>query len=178
MAKQRSGLDPVLTMTTHTKDRSTHSPRIPTGRYPSAPGAPREAARSSWRTTLRCRLRRKAIDRELAAGADTSLSECLRRRASELTGESSREDLAISYEHLLVGMTHTLPIGLAHVNWRAVRVATPLIDRLVKRLRGDSRVRAHGAARAKLLLAERGSALYGKDSRRLVDDVRSVLAAL
>jgi len=106
-----------------------------------------------------------------------SSSECLRRRASELTADSTREAMAVSFEHLLVGMTHTLPIGLAHVNWRAVRVATPLIDRLVKRLRGDSRVRAHGAARAKLLLAERGSALYAKDGRLLVDDLRSVLAA-
>lgn len=106
-----------------------------------------------------------------------SSSECLRRRASELTADSTREAMAVSFEHLLVGMTHTLPIGLAHVNWEAVRIAKPLIDRLVKRLRNDSRVRAHGAARAKLL-AERGSALYAKDGRLLVDDLRSVLAAL
>lgn len=155
------------------------TPRTSGGHQAETRSRTLKPARSSWRAILRCRLRRKAVDRELAAGADPNSSACRRHRASELTDEGNREALAVSYEHLLVGMTHTLPIGLAHVNWSAVRVATPLLDDLAERLRRDPAVRAQGVARAQLLLADRDSALYGRsDESRLVAEVRSTLALL
>jgi hypothetical protein len=176
-------------MTTQTKPKSTSNSWMARFLYLPVPGttsdAPAKAEpkgpeprRRSWRTALRRLFRKTAIEQDLTAGANLSSRECRRRRASELTGPRTREALAASYENLLAGLTHTLPFGLAHPNWRAVRVAAPLLERIASRLREDPGVRAKGVARAKRLLSERGSALYARDSARLVDEATSTLAAL
>lgn len=135
--------------------------------------------RSSWLTALGCRLRRNAVDRELAAGADPDSSECRHLRASELTGESNRQALAVAYERHIVAATSSPPLDVVPVNWRGVRAATPRLDRLAQRLREDPGVRAQGVARARLLLTDRKSALYDKgDDSGLVHEVRSTLALL
>jgi hypothetical protein len=134
---------------------------------------------SSWLTALRCRLRRNAVDRELAAGADPDSSECRHLRASELTGESNRQALAAAYERHIVAATSSPPLDVVPVNWRGVRAATPRLDRLSQRLREDPGVRVQGVARARLLLTDRESALYDKDDDSgLVHEVRSTLALL
>jgi hypothetical protein len=133
----------------------------------------------NWLITLRCRLRRNAIDRELAGGADPDSSGCRHLRASELTGESNRKALAAAYERHIVAATSSPPLDVLPVNWRGVRAATPRLDRLAERLRKDPGVRAQGVARARLLLTDRDSALYAKDDdSSLVDEVRSTLALL
>ena len=177
-------------MTTATKPKPTSNSWRARFLYLPVPGTPTDApektepenpepTRGSLRPSLRCLFRKKAMDRELATGADLSSRECRRQRASELTRQTTREALAASYENLLAGLTHTLPFGLTHPNWEAVRVAAPLLERLASRLREDPRVRAPGVARAKLLLSEHGSALYAAgDGVRLVDEARSALAAL
>ena len=144
-----------------------------------SPMRDRREPRRSWLIALRCRLRRSAIDRELAAGQDVESSECRQRRAAELTRESSRFALATAYERLLVCILSPQPYGLLPINWDGVRAARPRIEALAKRLREDPRVKAQGAARARLLLMERDSALYAKhDVAGLVHEVRSSLALL
>ena len=152
-------------MTTHTKPKPTSNSWMARFLYLPVPGTPSDASetteaespeptRRSLRAALRGLFGKEAMDRR------------------------TREALAVSYENLLAGMTHTLPFGLAHPNWRAVRVAAPLLERIASRLREDPGVRAKGVARAKLLLSERGSALYARDGARLVDEATSTLAAL
>ena len=139
----------------------------------------REPLRSSWLIALRCRLRRNAIDRELAAGADPDSSECRHLRAAELTGERNRQALAAAYERHLFAATSFPPHDVVPVNWRGVRAARPRLDRLAHRLREDPCVRAQGVARARLLLTDGDSALYATDDGlSLGDEVRWTLALL
>jgi hypothetical protein len=171
-------------MTDLTKHRSSYNPWIigfPFLAPPRTPGRRpgREPLRRSWLIALRCRLRRNAIDRELAAGADPDSSECRHLRAAELTAASTREALAAAYERHLVAATSIPPLDVVPVNWSGVRAAAPRLDRLAQRLRADPRVRAQGVARARLLLTDGDSALYAKDEGlSLVDEVRSTLALL
>jgi hypothetical protein len=145
----------------------------------TAASARHERLRSSWLIALRCRLRRTALDRELAAGADPDSSECRHMRASQLTSESNREALAAAYERLLHAATSFPPLDVLPVNWRAVRAARPRLERLAQRLREDHGVRAQGVARARLLLTDGDWALHVKDrDSRLMDEVRSTLALL
>lgn len=130
-------------------------------------------------TALRCRLRRNAIDKELAAGADPDSSECHRWRGSELNAESNRQALAAAFERHLVAATSFPPLDVLPVNWQGVRAATPGLERIVERLREDPSVRVQGLARARLLLADADSGMYSKDDdRRLAHELRSTLALL
>lgn len=170
-------------MTDLTRRRSSHKPWIAGFPVPAAPRTRgrhrgREPLRRRWLIELRCRLRRNAIDRELAAGADPDSSECRHRRAAELTAASNREALAAAYERHLVASTSFPPLDVLPVNWRGVRGAAPRIDRLAQRLRDDPRVRPQGVARARLLLTDGDSALYARDDACLMDEVRSTLALL
>lgn len=151
-------------------------PFLPAAPTPDGKRAPR---RSSWRIALRCRLRRNALDRELAAGADPDSNECRHRRASQLTTQSNRDMLAEGYERYLVAATSVFPLDAVPANWRGIRAATPRLEHLVQRLREDRSVRAQGVARARLLLTQRKSALHAKDNdSHLLDEVRSALAFL
>jgi hypothetical protein len=153
-------------------------PFLPAPPTPDRPAGPKPRS-GSWLTALRCRLRRNAIDRELAAGADPDASECRHMRASQLTARSNREALAADYERLLAAATSFPPLDMLPLNWRGVRAATPRLDRLAQRLREDPGVRAQGVARARLLLIERDSAVHDRNGDgRLVDEVRSILALL
>jgi hypothetical protein len=171
-------------MTDLTKYRSSYNPWL-LG-FPSLPDRPspdglprKELSRGSWLAALRCRFRRNTIDRELAAGADPHSSECRHRRAAELTAPSSRDALAAAYERHVAAASADISLDVVPVNWRAVRAAAPRLEHVARRLRDDPRVRAQGVARARLLLTERDSALYGNgDELQLVDEVRSALALL
>jgi hypothetical protein len=124
-------------------------------------------------------LRRNAIDRELAAGADPDSTQCRHLRAAELTAAGSRRALAAAYQRHLVAATSFPQLDVVPVNWRSVRAAAPRLERLVQRLQEDARVRAQGVARARLLLADGDGALYAEgDDMSLADEVRSTLALL
>ena len=146
---------------------------------PHAPDGGREPLRSSWLMALRCRLRRNAIDRELAGGADPESSDCRHLRAAQLTAQSNREALAARYERLLIAATSMPPLDMLPVNWQGMRTARPRLDRLAQRLRETGPVSAQGVARARLLLTGQDSALYDRISAsHLRDEVRSTLALL
>jgi hypothetical protein len=169
-------------MTDLTEQKPSPSPGS-TG-FPSLPVPPttdgtRAPQRSSWRVALRCRLRRNAIDRELAAGTNPESSPCRHLRAAQLTTEGNREALAAAYERFLVASTSVFPLDAVPANWRGIRAARTRLEHLVQRLREDRSVRAQGVARARLLLTERDSALHAKDGdSRLLDEVHSTLALL
>jgi hypothetical protein len=171
-------------MTDLSKHKPSHDPWLVGFPFLSAPRPParspkREPLRRSWLIALRCRLRRNAIDRELAGGADPDSNECRHLRASQLTSQSNRETLAAAYERLVRAATSFPPLDVLPVNWRAVRAARPRLERLAQRLREDRGVRAQGVARARLLLADRDSALHARErDARLLDEVRSTLALL
>ena len=121
--------------------------------------------RGSFLAGLRCRLRRGELDRELAAGADPQSSECLHRRACELTARSQREELAAAYEQLLADALTPPSFLRAPVNRSGVRE--------------DRDVRAQGVARARVLLTDAAGPLYAPGGGpRLGDAVRSALASL
>jgi hypothetical protein len=165
-----------------TKHKSSHHPwttGFPFLWVPRTPSGLPLRERRSWLIALRCRLRRKAIDKELAAGADPDSTECRHLRASELTGQRNRHALAAALERHIAGAATIPPLDVLPVNWRGVRAASPRLDRLAQRLREDPRVRTQGVARVQLLLTDGESALYAKDrDTSLVDEVRSTLALL
>jgi hypothetical protein len=169
-------------MTNHTKHRSSYSPwtlGFPPAWIPHLSSGSPVRERCSWLIALRCRLRRNAIDQELAAGVDPDSSECRHRRAAELTAASNRRALAAAYERHLVAATSFPQLDVVPVNWRGMRAAAPRLDRLAQRLREDPRVRAQGVARARLFLTDRDGPMYGEgDDTRLADEVRSTLALL
>jgi hypothetical protein len=169
-------------MSDRTKHRSPHHP-LTTGFpflwVPSTPSGLPLRKRRSWLSALRCRLRRNAIDKELAAGAKPDSTECRHLRSSQLTGRRNRQALAAAVERHIAAATNIPPLDVLPVNWRGVRAAAPHLDRLSQRLREDPRVRAQGVARIQLLLTDGDSALYAQDEdTRLVDEVRSTLALL
>jgi hypothetical protein len=164
-----------------TKHRSSHplTTGFPFLWVPRTPSGLPLRRRQSWLIALRCRLRRNAIDKELAAGAEPDSTECRQLRASELTGRRSRQALAAAVERHIAAATTIPPLDVLPVNWRGVRAAAPQLDRLSHRLREDPNVRAQGVARVQLLLTERDGALYAQgEDTRLVDEVRSTLALL
>ena len=171
-------------MTDLTKYRSSYNPWLLGFPYlpdqPKPDGSPgRQPRQRSWLIALRCRMRRRAIEQELAAGADPDSSECRHLRASELTAESNRQALAAALERHLVAASHVPPLDVLPVNWHAVRAAAPRLERLAERLREDPRVRAQGVARTRLLFTDANSALFAKDDDlSLAHEVRSALALL
>lgn len=170
-------------MTDLTKPRPSYNPWISGLPFwsPRQPGPPprRKPPRRSWLIALRCRLRRNAIDEELAAGADPESSACRHLRASELTAARSRRALAAAYERHIAAATSFPQLDVLPVNWGGVRAATPRLAHLARRLREDPRVRAQGVARARLLLTDRDSALSAKGGDQDLDnEVRATLALL
>jgi hypothetical protein len=172
-----------------TKHRSSHNPwatGFPFLWVPGTPsGLPRREGRlpprerRSWLLAVRCRMRRKAIDKELAAGVDPDSTECRHRRASELTGPRNRQALAAALERHIAAATSIPPLDVLPVNWRGVHTASPRLERLAQRLREDPQVRAQAVARVQLLLTDGDSALYAKgDDMSLASEVRSTLALL
>jgi hypothetical protein len=137
------------------------------------------ARRGSFLAGLRCRLRRGELDRELAAGADPESTECLRRRACELTARSQRAGLAAAYERLLAEASAPPILLRAPVNRGGVRESAPRLAHLATRLREDPDVRAQGVARARVLLTDAAGPLYAPHGGpRFGDAVRSALASL
>ena len=127
---------------------------------------------------LTFRFRRWKLDHELAVGFDPNRNPDRARRASELTDPEFRNDVAQRLERL-IDEASTSQSWQAPVRWAAVRDNARQITSLATALRAPIEVSAQGVARARLLLADGNSPLYGPaDGDGLLSTVNSALASL
>jgi hypothetical protein len=113
-------------------------------------------------------LRAATLDRRIAQGADPAADPVLGQRAEVLTSAETRRQLAYWIEHLVDSVDRPDPGPRAAVPLQrdAIREARPLLLSLARDL---SEVRepvsARGIARARQLLTDGGSPLYGCPGR-------------
>jgi hypothetical protein len=133
-------------------------------------------------------LKRRRLDRELAAGSDLH-EPLLRTRATQLLDPRVREAIASRLESAIAEAERGPPPALSAaipVRRQAVREAQPLMLSLAIALREPGPVSPQGIARAEMLVIDGGSSLYWDGStlyrddslRDLPTDLRSAIAAL
>jgi hypothetical protein len=108
------------------------------------------------------RLRRAALDRQLAAGADPAASVALERRAARITAASCRAELALGIERVLEAAEEP---PLTFSSSAPLRRAEVLASRdallgLASDLRNEGSVCARGVALTRRLLTDTRSPLY------------------
>jgi hypothetical protein len=113
---------------------------------------------------VRTRLRRGALDEQLARGADPETSPDLSLRAASLRSADGRSELANGLvEHL--GDARGPNLGAFSTKSRrrdaAIVEAAEALLAVVARLRDEGPVEVRGVAMVALLLNDRGSALHG-----------------
>jgi hypothetical protein len=118
--------------------------------------------RAGWPARLRVRVRRPALDRRLAAGADPWSDPELSIRAEELTDAETRVRIAKAIDRAIVEagdppppMTSQVPLARP-----AIRACTPRLRAISGRLKGDHMVTPRGMAQAAMLVREGASPLY------------------
>jgi hypothetical protein len=113
-------------------------------------------------TRLRVRVRRAALDRRLAAGADPSADADLSRRAEELTEGDARRRIATVIERLISEAGGPPPpfSSKAPLARAAITACAPRLRAIAGRLESNHVVAARGVARAALLIHEGSSPLY------------------
>ncbi len=126
-------------------------------------GAPR-----GLRTRARARLRRSALDRQLATGEPAWASRELSWRAAELTTRSERCAIADQIDALVDEViAPPRPRGAAApVDRDGVRACLRLFVELADSLRQAERIRPEGVALLRLLLRDGGSPLYSPGGSR------------
>ena len=114
------------------------------------------------------RLRGAALDRRIAEGADLAEHPILGTRAAQLTSERSRRELASWIEHVVdsADQRDPAPRSAVPLQRAAIREARPLLLSLARDLSelGEP-VSARGIARARQLLTDGASPLYGTPGR-------------
>jgi hypothetical protein len=129
---------------------------------------PAVGARRGLRTRVRARLRRSALDRQLAAGERPWASRELSWRAAELTARGERRAIADQIDALVdevIAPPH--PRGAAApVDRDGVRACLQLFVELADGLRRAERIQPQGVALLRLLLRDGGSALYSPGASR------------
>jgi hypothetical protein len=103
------------------------------------------------------------LDRELARGLETSLSEAHAARAQQLTTQRARRALAVSLERLVDRAEkprHGFVTGVTQPCPEQVREAMPLIASIRSRLRSTEPLNPGGIARLKTLLSDRAGPCY------------------
>src|SRR5919106_3319323 len=131
---------------------------------------PTLGARRGLRTRARARLRRSALDRQLAAGEPAWASRELAWRAAELTARGERCAIADQIDALVDEViAPPRPHGAAApIDRDAVRACLQLFVELADDLRRADRIRPQAVALLRLLLRDGGSPLYSPgDSRAL-----------
>jgi hypothetical protein len=111
---------------------------------------------------LRVRLRRQALDRELADGGRPGGSSLLALRAWQLERPSQARLVADRLDAILHDLDHPHPGVSARIPLQRAQViaARPFVANLAERLREVEHPRAAGVARARLLVTDGGSPLY------------------
>jgi hypothetical protein len=132
-------------------------------------------------TRLHAWLRRLALDRALAAGADPHSSPALGCRAQQLTGGFKRKRLADAVRRLRADARRPLSRGWSSavpINRGELLAADPLLAEIEAQL-GEGVVYCQGVVRLDLLLADGGSSIYaGQGPTRLVAELGAVLDGL
>jgi hypothetical protein len=126
-------------------------------------------------------LRHSALDRRLAAGAETTADRQLTARAWQITRRSARARVAAALDAILIDAERPRPEQGARVRVcrEEVEVARPEIVRLAERLRDRRPVRPRGVALVRQLLADGAGPLYSASPNdELWRHVRRAVAAL
>lgn len=130
------------------------------------------------RTAARVLARR--LDRQLEAGARPVEGTALAAHHQRLTSRRERTDLAWALTLVIrdAAEGRDLLNPRAPVHADSVRHASDVIEQVRRRLNGRRDIRARGAARLRLLLADGRGPLYRRGSGSLSAAMRGVLAAL
>jgi hypothetical protein len=113
----------------------------------------------AMRLRLKVAMKRDALNAELAAGAPPALSPELAERASQLTSERRRRELARTWRRT-VREAHRPGVGLhaaSIIRRGAVIDAEPAIESLIARLGDGAPVAVQGMAMLERLLSDGGS---------------------
>ena len=129
---------------------------------------PAHDPRRRLRTRARARLRRPALDSQLAAGEPAWASGELSWRAAELTARDERCAIADQIDALVDEViAPPRPRGAAApINRDGVRACLQLLVELADDLRRADRIRPQGVALLRLLLRDGGSPLYSPGESR------------
>jgi hypothetical protein len=123
---------------------------------------PARPPREGHLTRLRVRLRRGALDRRLAAGAEPTADADLSRRAEELTEGDARRRVAMVIRRVIaeaVGPPTTFS-SKAPLARAAIVACTPRLRAIAGRLESDHVVAARGVAKAAMLIHDGSGPLY------------------
>jgi hypothetical protein len=148
---------------------------------PSPPAAPAWLGaaidRPSPQLRQRVFARRRALDLDLADGADPAASAALALRARQLVAPTTRHALAASLEALVdEAMRPPAHLGIGvPLPRREILEARPMLLRLAACLRAERPVYARGMALLSWLLAEGAGPAYNAHART---DLREMLAAV
>jgi hypothetical protein len=136
--------------------------------------APVDASGAPVARRLAARIKRFALDRELAAGADPQGSGLLACRAEQLRSAPTRRHLAADLRDLVKQADHPAGLSAAAPIGRGVRAVRSRLLILAARVEADPDVRPRGMAMLKLMLADGASPIYVPSS---VDDLEGELDA-
>jgi hypothetical protein len=120
------------------------------------------------------------MDEALAAGADPQADPLIACRADHLVSAAARRRLADGLRSAVERAALPRPaMAAAPLAFASVRANSGLLLALAARLDSDDPIAARGAAMARQLLTDGGSALYEPaNPLRLEDEVESILIAL
>jgi hypothetical protein len=123
---------------------------------------PDRPPREGYLTRLRVRIRRAALDRRLALGADPGADADLSRRAEELTEGDARRSIAMVTRRLISEAAGPPPpfSSKAPLARTAITACAPRLRAIAGRLESDHVVAAKGVAQAAMLVFEGSSPLY------------------
>ena len=130
---------------------------------------------------VRARLRARALDRALAAGAPSESEAAVALRARRLTEISKRAELARALSQLVnrARQASSIPTSRAPIARRAVLGATDELSQLASELVAPGPVGAGGVAQVQLLISDGTGPLYNPYSRiDLATAVRRAIEAL
>lgn len=133
----------------------------------------------SWTSRIMARLRSRALDRALIAGADPSDSTQLAARACKLTSRSNRTTLAIGVERLLQAAHERPRRALVSPARASIQTQSDQLAELAELLRGKAPLYAGGLATLGELLTDGTGPVYRGRPEALgqrLEQARSALA--
>jgi hypothetical protein len=151
--------------------------KMPNGIFPrpNVRTTPNPGPHWAHRTWLFTRLRRNALDRQLAAGARSGDSPALSLRAAQLRSNPVRERLAAAITAAVADARTGAPANVEHPQRGATRDCADELMALAARLRSHQPVDARGAAMVALLVND---TLHRTGRDQLRDAVAEAHAAL